>query len=112
MKNETNQFSAPVPTGVLFIVGGHEDKGNQGEDKDGATKPLEVLKAFVALIGKENPVVEVVTTGSEDGDAYFQDYQTAFSKLGVSQLGHLHHDTRIQILKDEAENAIVDGEGS
>lgn len=108
MKKKMDQFSAPVPTGVLFIVGGHEDKGEEGEKKEGATKPLDVLKAFVALIGKESPHLEVVTTGGEDGETYFSDYKSVFSELGIVQIGHLHHDTRAEILKDETENLIFE----
>ncbi|WP_407430389.1 cyanophycinase [Arcticibacter sp.] len=107
MMKETNQFSAPVPNGVLFIVGGHEDKGDQEPEKKGATKPLEVLKAFVGLIKKENPVIELVTSGSSDGEAYFADYKRAFGELGVSELGHIHHDIRSDILQEEFQSEIV-----
>jgi len=108
MKKEIKQFSAPVPTGVLFLVGGHEDKGAEDLEKKGQSKHLEVLKAFVDLLGKKDPVIELVTTGSADGSAYYEDYQRAFSELGISQLGHIHHDTRAEIIKDESGDGIVD----
>lgn len=107
MNEEINQFSAPVPTGVLYLVGGHEDKGEERSDKEGATKPLEVLKAFVVLIDKENPVIELITTGGAEGDAYFADYQNAFDKLGISQIGHIHHDMRAEIIGGEGADQFV-----
>lgn len=107
MKKENREFSAPVPKGILFLVGGHEDKGDGETEKEGATKPLDVLESFVRLIGKNDPVIELVTTGSSDGESYFSDYQNAFGQLGVSQLGHIHHDIRAEIIRDEHENDIV-----
>ncbi|PRY55332.1 cyanophycinase [Arcticibacter pallidicorallinus] len=108
MRRENNQFSAPVPNGILYLVGGHEDKGDQEQEKAGATQPLEVLKAFIGLIENEDPIVELVTTGSAEGDASFADYKSAFDKLGLSRVGHIHHDIRSEILGDELKNDIVE----
>lgn len=108
MNEEISQFSAPVPTGILYIVGGHEDKGEQEPEKEGAKKPLEVLETFVSLLNKKDPLIELITTGSDEGNAYFEDYQSAFSKLGVNRLGHIHHDMRGEIIGGERVDWFVD----
>lgn len=107
MNEEISQLSAPVPTGVLYLVGGHEDKGEQESDKAGATKPLEVLEVFVGLINKKDPIVELITTGGAEGDAYFADYKNAFAQLGIGQLGHIHHDLRAEIIGVEVADQFV-----
>ena len=94
--------SCPVPTGVLLVVGGHENKGEKPEKKkqEGDYKPLEILETFVKLIGKEDCVIEVITTGSSVGEESFKDYQKAFTDLGVKQVGHIHHDNRGEAIND------------
>jgi len=94
---------SPVPKGILVAIGGHENKG-EGPEKETQMEipnPLEILKIFVDLVRKENAVIEVITTASEEGAESFQDYQKVFSKLNVSQINHIHHSVRGDVLKDE-----------
>jgi cyanophycinase len=94
--------SCPVPTGVLLVVGGHEDKGqgNESEVQKQNGRPLEILKTFIELINKESCTIEVVTTASSEGDESFEDYRKVFTELGVCSLGHIHHDKRSEALDE------------
>ena len=105
--------TCPVPNGVLLVVGGHEDKGQEAQSevqkKDG--RPLEILKAFTELINKENCTIEVVTSASSEGDESFADYKKVFTELGVCNMGHIHHDTRADALDDAVLERIKKADG-
>jgi cyanophycinase len=101
---ETEKINTcPVPNGILLVIGGHEDKGQEAESEvqkqNGS--PLEILKAFIELIDKEDCTIEVITSASSEGDESFEDYKKVFTELGVYTLGHIHHDKRSEAL-DEA----------
>lgn len=102
---ERSISSCPVPRGVLLIIGGAENKG-EGEAKKKQTpsdfERLQVLKTFIALTGKENPVIEVFTSASSQGDESFEDYKKAFEELKISNLGHVHHNSRKEVIEDTA----------
>jgi cyanophycinase len=100
MKTENH---APVPAGTLVVIGGKENKGQEGPEnkqKPSDFVKLEVLKAFKDATGKENPLVEVVTTASSEGPESFNDYKKVFEKIGISDVGHIHHTTRQEVLDD------------
>ncbi len=92
----------PVPAGILVIVGGKEDKGEAPED--GKPKKevnrLDVLKTFVELTEKEKPVIEVITSGSSEGQEVFEEYRKAFKELKAGAVGHIHHNSREEVLKN------------
>ncbi|MGZ3853730.1 MAG: cyanophycinase, partial [Flavisolibacter sp.] len=46
------------------------------------------------------PLVEVVTTASSEGAESFQDYQRVFEKIGITNIGHIHHNSREEVLND------------
>lgn len=94
---------SPVPKGILVIIGGKEDKGQDFPEQDG---PPEILERFVQLIEKENPVIEVISTASSEGDESFEDYRKVFEKLKVTQVGHIHHKVRKDVIKDELEDRV------
>jgi cyanophycinase len=93
----------PVPNGVLVIIGGKESKGKQPEKEiqKANSEPLEILRSFVSIIGKENPVIAVITTASSEGDEMFQDYKEAFAEVKVDNLIHIHHEVREEVLNDD-----------
>src|SRR5215213_4013222 len=98
-----NENHCPVPSSPLLIIGGKENKG--GDEPDNKQKPgdfikLEVLQAFRDLIPKRDPVVEVITTSSSDGAGSFEDYVKAFAKVDITNVGHIHHNSRKEILDD------------
>jgi cyanophycinase len=93
----------PVPNGILLIIGGKE---NKGEDPEEETKqedyaPMEILKTFIDLINHKAPVIEVVTTASSEGAESFADYKKVFEKLGVQNIGHIHHNARKEAMQDD-----------
>lgn len=101
-----NQASpCPVPAGILLVIGGAENKG-QEEAQEKYTpsdfERLEVLKTFIRLTDKEDPVVEVVTSASSKGDESFEDYRKAFEELKISSISHIHHTARKDVLEDQA----------
>lgn len=92
-----------VPLGILLAIGGKENKGEeQPEDKQKPTDfvKLAVLTRFRDLIGKKDPVVEVVTTASGQSQESFGDYRKAFGMIDIHPIGHIHHDERQQVLDD------------
>jgi cyanophycinase len=95
MANDHKKNSTcPVPAGVLLIIGGAENKGEDAaKDKHTPSnfERLEVLKTFVKLTGKENPVIEVFTTASSEGEESFKDYEKAFGELKINTIGRIHH---------------------
>lgn len=93
----------PVPSGILLVIGGKENKGENGpEEKElpGNFVKLEVLKTFVDLIKKKDPVIEVVTSASSEGEDSFKEYRQVFSELGIQHIGHIHHTVRKEVIAD------------
>jgi cyanophycinase len=97
--NEEPQQVCPVPKGILLAIGGKEDKGEAKASgpADEELVPQEILKTFLALTGKDNPVIEVVTSGSSEGAASFAEYRKVFNESGALQVRHLHHENRKDI---------------
>jgi len=104
----THAKECPSPNGILFIIGGHENKDNAPEKKvqEADHSPREVLESFVKLAGGENSIIEVITTASSEGEESFKGYEKAFGELGVKQIGRIHHDTRAEILSDNSVDRI------
>ncbi|MFL5810167.1 MAG: cyanophycinase [Flavisolibacter sp.] len=93
----------PVPSGVLLAIGGKVNKGQdkpENKQKPGDFIKLEILHAFRELIPKREPVVELITTASSEGDEAFEDYKKAFAKVDVHKIGHIHHQSRKKVLED------------
>jgi cyanophycinase len=93
----------PVPQGTLVVVGGKENKGEdapENKKKPSDFIKLQVLDAFKDATHKREPVIEVVTTASGEGSESFQDYQKVFEKIGVTNVGHIHHNSREEVLLD------------
>lgn len=91
----------PVPKGTLVVIGGKENKGEDGPNNK--KKPadfirLECLQAFKEATHKREPVVEVITTASSEGSESFRDYQRVFEKIGITNIGHIHHNSREEVL--------------
>lgn len=99
MRKTSSENSAPVPKGILVIIGGHENKDDVAKEEE--SRPPEILEVFVKLIEKEDPVIEVITTASSEGDESFEDYRKAFENVKVKRVNHIHHDNRVQVIKDE-----------
>jgi cyanophycinase len=101
---EQHGIGCPVPVGKLLIIGGAENKGEDAAKKKQTPSDferLQVLKTFIRLTEKENPLIEVITSASNVGDEVFEDYQKAFEELKISNVGHIHHTTRKDVSDDE-----------
>jgi cyanophycinase len=96
------QNHCPVPMGMLFIVGGHEDKGEgpEGMPQENYIEE-EVLKRLVESTRKRKPTIEVITTASGAPAESFKDYEKAFAKLGIERLTQIQHNTRDEALNDD-----------
>jgi cyanophycinase len=108
-KRSTVENHCPTPLGTLVIIGGKENKGEEApenKEKPSDFAPLQVLEAFRKNIHKKNPVVEVITTASGDGADSFKRYKTVFEKIGITEVGHIHHVERKEVLEDDLEERV------
>lgn len=104
----------PTPLGTLVVIGGKENKGEDAPDNK--KKPadfikLQVLGAFKDATHKREPVIEVVTTASGEGPESFQDYQKVFEKIGIKNIGHIHHNSREEVLLDPMLERLQNADG-
>ena len=78
-----------IPKGILLIIGGAEDKGDNDklemERKNREFKHFEILK----LLLKEKKKLEIITTGSEIQEEVKKKYQQTFDKLGFKNTGYI-----------------------
>jgi cyanophycinase len=88
----------PRPAGILVVIGGKEDKGDKREEKNETRE--EILKTFIGLIEKDNPRIEIITSGSDLPEEMFEDYTKVFRSLKIKKLGHIHHKTRKDVISD------------
>lgn len=95
-----------LPKGKLLAIGGNVDKGTEPEHRYSQSSNLNffelgILKRLVKEIGKENPVIEVITSASsipeEVGDNYFE----AFAKVGNNICNLMHIRKREDAFKPE-----------
>lgn len=101
---ENNNRECPVPLGKLLIIGGAENKGEDEAKKKETPENferLQILKAFIKLSDKENPIVEIITSASSEGDESFEDYRKAFEELDHKTVGHIHHTSRKDVMEDK-----------
>src|SRR3954453_22110948 len=93
----------PTPKGILVVIGGKENKGEGGPENNANPhdpQRMEVLKKFVELTGKPNPVIEVITSASSEGEESFEEYRKAFENLKIENIGHIHHNDREEVLSN------------
>jgi cyanophycinase len=101
--NTKKSRECPTPSGILVLIGGKENKGEQ-PDQEGQSEnvvPLEILKKFVSYIRKKSPVIEVITTAAEEGEESFKEYRRLFKELDVTEVRHIHHNSREEVLNDD-----------
>lgn len=106
-KKSKAENHCPVPTGILVIIGGKENKGQnapENKEKPSDFVKLQVLESLKDCIHKKDPLVEVVTTASAEGAGSFQDYKRVFEKIGITNLGHIHHNTRKEVMDDQLQD--------
>ena len=94
---------APVPLGTLIVVGGKENKGQdapENKKKPGDFIKLEVLETFKDATHKREPFIEVVTTASSERMEAFEEYKKVFEKIGITNVGHINHTARKEVLEN------------
>ncbi len=111
MKDKRNgkENHCPIPKGTLLLIGGKENKGEkhpENKEEPSDFVALKVLETFKKLTHKKDPVVEVVTTASDNGPEMFRRYQRAFEKIGIVHLGHIHHKVRKDVLDEDLEQRV------
>lgn len=104
---KSSSGECPVPLGTLLIIGGKENKGEEEKEKLENCIRLEILQAFVDLIKKKDPVVEVITSASSEGSESFAEYKRVFKELGITNVGHMHHENRKDVLDDPLEERLA-----
>lgn len=98
-----------IPKGTLLIIGGAEDKGDDGKldmaIKNYEFKHFEILK----LLLKEEGRVEVITTGSQIQEEVKKKYQETFTKIGFEKTGYIpiedKNDARLSKYTERLEKA-------
>jgi cyanophycinase len=97
-----NNNECPVPAGILVVIGGKENKGNQeAPDRKTPAVKSDILKIFTGLTEKKYATILVITSGSSEGQSMFDEYKKTFNDLGHTAITHIHHDQRQQVLQDE-----------
>jgi cyanophycinase len=101
-EKKNNLPECPTPKGILMAIGGKENKGGGPNESSRAENFIkeEVLKTFIGLIEKKDPVVEILTTASSSGSEQFEEYARLFKGLGIEKVGHIHHDSRQEATND------------
>lgn len=80
--------------GILVPVGGAEDKGTDLElgiiQRNNLNFfELGILRNIADIVGDENKRIEVITTASSIPDEVFENYRSAFEKLGRRNVDHM-----------------------
>ena len=95
-----------IPKGKLLAIGGAEDKGTNLETGEIHRNNLNffelgILKRFVHEVGSTDKRIEVITTASMIPVEVGENYQTAFGKIGCSNIGLMHIRNRADAMNEE-----------
>ena len=111
----TREFenSCPVPKGILLVIGGAESKGKNPEHHDAPAgyHPLEILDCFTELLRRKDATIEIITSASADGAEAIRPYKRYFKKLGIENVGHMHHNSRKEVLDDDLAERVKAADG-
>lgn len=89
-----------------MIIGGAEKKIDSGELKK--EKKFEVHREFLNLIGKNDPIIGVVTTaGEEDVAGTFEAYKATFETICSCAVYQIHHEKMAEIKEEELEKQVA-----
>ncbi|HYE54755.1 MAG TPA: cyanophycinase [Chitinophagaceae bacterium] len=80
------------PKGKLLIIGGAEDKGNNGTDMEGKNKDFQQFQILRELLPTKNgkKKIEIITTASSMPEEMEKTYKEAFKKIGYPEIGFLN----------------------
>jgi cyanophycinase len=104
------------PTGRLIAIGGAEDKGTESEgyyNEHGNLHFFElgILKRVVQEMGGANARIEVITTASSIPLEVAENYMSAFSKIGCTNVDVMNIRNREDAKKQEFEERIAKADG-
>ncbi len=105
-----------IPKGKLLAIGGAEDKGTNLETGEIHRNNLNffelgILKRFVHEVGSTDKRIEVITTASMIPVEVGENYQTAFGKIGCSNIGLMHIRNRADAMNEEYVERIKNCDG-
>jgi cyanophycinase len=105
-----------IPKGKLLAIGGAEDKGTNLETGEIHRNNLNffelgILKRFVQEVGSTDKRIEVITTASMIPVEVGENYQTAFGKIGCSNIGLMHIRNRADAMNNEYVERIKNCDG-
>jgi cyanophycinase len=94
------------PKGILIPVGGAEDKGTDLElgiiQRNNLNFfELGILRTIADQVGNKDARIEVVTTASSIPDEVGENYLSAFSKIGILNVGHIKVRNREDAINEE-----------
>ena len=94
------------PKGILIPVGGAEDKGTDLElgiiQRNNLNFfELGILRTIADQVGSKDARIEVVTTASSIPDEVGENYLSAFSKIGILNVGHIKVRNREDAINEE-----------
>jgi cyanophycinase len=100
-----------IPKGKLIAIGGAEDKGTEEDilkvqSNNHNFSELGILKRIVVESGKEDPVIEVITTASMIPNEVGENYLSAFAKIGCTKVNVIHIRNREDSTEPEYINRI------
>ncbi|MGQ0526648.1 MAG: Type 1 glutamine amidotransferase-like domain-containing protein [Alphaproteobacteria bacterium] len=81
------------PYGPIIVVGGGDYRCEQDPHRSVDPEQLIILGRFLKMIDKEKPVIDIITTASEEfARSTFEDYRAALMALGVDKKNCRHVD--------------------
>jgi len=92
------------PKGTLLIIGGAEDKGEDGgSDMSERNKQFEQFEILKELLPKKTGAkkIEIITTASSVPDEMEKSYKDAFKKIGFRDVGFIKIENKMEA-RDEA----------
>jgi cyanophycinase len=82
-----------IPKGKLLIIGGAEDKGEDGPEIRNKNKDFEHLEILKELLPKgRNKCIEIITTASREPEQISKAYLNAFKRIGFNKVKFMHID--------------------
>ena len=66
---------------------------------------------FYRILRRKDATIEVITSASAESADSIRDYKRVFKKLGIKNVGHIHHKNRKEVLDDDLEQRVKDADG-
>ena len=92
-----------TPKGKLIIIGGHEDKGIEGESlniakqKNSVPHPhLEILSELISTIPRQHHIIEIIATASAIPAQMEDIYQKAYKAAGFTHVAFIRIENKTQ----------------